>query len=437
MISQCMIVKNEAVNIERALAWGKGLVSEQIVVDTGSADNTVEISKRLGAQVYHFDWIDDFAAAKNYAIEKAQGEWIVFLDADEYLVSEDAEKLSCLLSENLCNSYDAILIGCLNLDENGEVFSVGRQIRIFRNLSKLRYRRRIHEQLEFTDGSAMRVGDWTNEIAILHDGYQGRVYEAKKKSDRNYVLIEKELLEHPLDYEMMGYMGDEYYSEEQWAEAANWYEKSIHLMPDQLNQSDQRSAATFTGLLRIMTEQFPQENEKIHAIYDRGTRLLPEEADLDYMMARYYLVCGEYGRAKEYVLQALKKLEMYGCSGKAMIIAANQDDAWGILVMSCYHRREKKETVQYAVLLLKNWPYTMQTLCILIIILSEDGKNKENSAVEIEEFLEGLYNFTQMKDRMFVWKAAQKAGADQLAARLLLRFSEAELAWIKKEDRLT
>ena len=82
-ISQCMIVKNEEANIERALSWGKGVVSEQIVVDTGSTDRTVEIAERMGAKIYHFEWIYDFAAAKNFDISKAKYEWIVFLGAFE------------------------------------------------------------------------------------------------------------------------------------------------------------------------------------------------------------------------------------------------------------------------------------------------------------------------------------------------------------------
>ena len=92
-ITQCMIVKNEEKNIRQALSWGKEVVSEQIVVDTGSTDRTVEIAEQMGAKVYHFSWIDDFAAAKNYAIEQATGEWIVFLDADEYFQPEAAQKL--------------------------------------------------------------------------------------------------------------------------------------------------------------------------------------------------------------------------------------------------------------------------------------------------------------------------------------------------------
>jgi len=92
-LSQCMIVKNEEKNIEKALGWAKGIAFEQIVVDTGSTDRTVEIAEKLGAKIFHFEWINDFSAAKNFAIEQASGNWIAFLDADEYLSVKDAAKL--------------------------------------------------------------------------------------------------------------------------------------------------------------------------------------------------------------------------------------------------------------------------------------------------------------------------------------------------------
>lgn len=71
-ISQCMIVKNEEKNIRRALSWGKDIMCEQIVVDTGSSDRTVEIAREMGAKIFFFPWINDFAAAKNFAIDQAK-----------------------------------------------------------------------------------------------------------------------------------------------------------------------------------------------------------------------------------------------------------------------------------------------------------------------------------------------------------------------------
>ena len=65
-ISLCMIVKNEEEKLKRALSWGKGVLWEKIVVDTGSTDATVAVAESLGAKVSHFTWIDDFAAARNF-----------------------------------------------------------------------------------------------------------------------------------------------------------------------------------------------------------------------------------------------------------------------------------------------------------------------------------------------------------------------------------
>ena len=146
-ISQCMIVKNEEQDIRRALSWGKGIVSEQIVVDTGSTDNTVQIAEEMGAKVFHFEWCDDFSAAKNYAIEQASGDWIAFLDADEYFSEQDARKIPGLLKkiENASLKSGRIHLvrtALVDLNDDGEIFSVGQQDRIFRNMKGLRYKNR-------------------------------------------------------------------------------------------------------------------------------------------------------------------------------------------------------------------------------------------------------------------------------------------------------
>ena len=83
-ISACVVIKNEEKNIRRWLVNMRHIADEIIVVDTGSTDATLKILKEAGIKVYHFAWCNDFAAAKNYAIKQATGDWVVFLDADEY-----------------------------------------------------------------------------------------------------------------------------------------------------------------------------------------------------------------------------------------------------------------------------------------------------------------------------------------------------------------
>ena len=66
-----MIARNESRHLPKALASVKGIAAEIMVVDTGSTDDTMSIATAMGAKVLHFDWIDDFAAARNSAIEAA------------------------------------------------------------------------------------------------------------------------------------------------------------------------------------------------------------------------------------------------------------------------------------------------------------------------------------------------------------------------------
>ena len=75
-ISACVIVKDEEKNLPRWLDSVKRIAEEIVVVDTGSSDGTVAIAEAAGAKVYHFPWIDDFAAAKNFALAQASGDWV-------------------------------------------------------------------------------------------------------------------------------------------------------------------------------------------------------------------------------------------------------------------------------------------------------------------------------------------------------------------------
>lgn len=92
-ISLCMIVKNEEQCLERCLASVNDVVDEIIIVDTGSTDATVEIAKKYSAKIFHFKWRDDFSAARNFSLSKASKEWILVLDADEFLSSSDAKEI--------------------------------------------------------------------------------------------------------------------------------------------------------------------------------------------------------------------------------------------------------------------------------------------------------------------------------------------------------
>ena len=97
-ISLCMILKDEEDVLDRCLSSVKGLVDEIIIVDTGSTDATKQIALQYTDQVFDFAWIDDFAAARNYAFSKANMEYCMWLDADD--VIEEKDRLDFLTLKN-------------------------------------------------------------------------------------------------------------------------------------------------------------------------------------------------------------------------------------------------------------------------------------------------------------------------------------------------
>ena len=417
-ISQCMIVKYEESNIRRALQWGKGIVWEQIVVDTGSKDRTVELAESMGARVYHFSWIDDFAAAKNYAIERAEGEWIIFLDADEYFSAGDAQKVAILLEQLENTETDSVMTSWVTLMEDGTVSAIGSQIRIFRNRPEIRYKRRIHEQLVAENGiRALHMLDATGNLFILHTGYAGEAYAHKSATRRNLCLIQKELEEHPDDYELLGYLGDEYSSQGSIGDAVRSYRRAIHQMPPVLSDQDGRSAATFSNLLRLMTEGEESEDE-IEQIYQKAVALLPKDGDFDYIVGRYYAFCGNYVKGGQYLEQAVEKLGQYGTCNRSMLLGGQLSSAYEAMAICFFQEKNEEKAVYYSTAVLKHDPYSATALVVLLKVLKGERAVPLTPETQVVDFLKEIYDVKSPKDKMILLKTAKKIGWARLEKKL-------------------
>src|ERR1700761_6858888 len=98
-VSLCMIVRNEEGFLGDALASVQGVVDEICIVDTGSTDGTVAIAQSAGARIEFISWRDDFAYARNAALDMATGAWIFVLDADERLAPDSRDLLLAMRSQ--------------------------------------------------------------------------------------------------------------------------------------------------------------------------------------------------------------------------------------------------------------------------------------------------------------------------------------------------
>ena len=142
-----MIVRNEEHTLGRCLESVAGVFDEIVIADTGSTDATKDVAARFGARVVEFPWIDDFAAARNFAFSQATGEYLMWLDADDVFAPEERDKLLALKA-TLDPGIDAVsMLYHTAFDEAGNVIASNRRMRIVRRAMNFTWVGAVHEDL--------------------------------------------------------------------------------------------------------------------------------------------------------------------------------------------------------------------------------------------------------------------------------------------------
>jgi glycosyltransferase involved in cell wall biosynthesis len=206
-LSLCMIVKDEEKNLPECLESVKDVVDEIIVVDTGSIDRTANIAQSFGAQVYHFKWCDDFAAARNESLRHATGDYILWLDADDRIEKSEAKRLE-ELKKRLPKAKDRAYALELQSPRGGTVEDVSYQTRIFPNLPGVCFEGIIHEQVGF---SLQRLGIPFEcvPIKVTHYGYSD-YKQLPEKAARNLSLLLRQSEKNPSDYVNQFHLAETY-----------------------------------------------------------------------------------------------------------------------------------------------------------------------------------------------------------------------------------
>ena len=193
-VSLCVIARDEEATIGMAIKSVLALVDEVIVVDTGSRDNTRIIAEGYGARVVDVPWEDDFSAVRNTALNEATCDWVLFLDADEYLQPVRPVEFQRLLHDPGVAGYRLRMISA----NVAEVESEENRVRLFRNAAEVRYQYPINERImpalaEWALARELHVME--ADLAIMHEpsDNEGRA----RKRERNLRILRKAVGAYP------------------------------------------------------------------------------------------------------------------------------------------------------------------------------------------------------------------------------------------------
>jgi len=280
LLTAAMIVRNEEHCLPDCLKSIQPLVDEIVIVDTGSTDQSRAIARAFGAKVFDLQWPDDFSAARNEALRHSNGQWILYIDADESVLPIDRSQIQQHLS-----GAGTVAFTVRFYPYKG--FTAYREYRIFRNDPRIRFDGVIHETI-LPSIRAVAADDHLTigktDLTVVHTGYDA---EQDHKHARNLPLLRAQLARDPeriycwwhLGMVLVG-LGDLEGAEEAWTSAIKIIrKKDLRQAVDSLPYADlirlrYRMGNNVNGFLEEALRFFP---DQYLLLWTKGQVLMAEQ----------------------------------------------------------------------------------------------------------------------------------------------------------------
>lgn len=284
----------------------EAIPSELILIDTSKSVEIHEMLLRYTEQVYEFEWCQDFAKARNEGLGRANGEWFMYLDDDEWL--EDSAEIIQFFQSGQYKEYGSANIMLRNfLTADYTEYSDTWVSRLFRLDENVRFVGKVHEYMQFYDNRSIFL-----QTLAKHTGYILDTPEKKRKHfERNSTLLLELVEEEPDNMRWQGQMVQEYRSVKEWEKNIEFCERQLKKEKHLYNFMDYNHFSTlYAGWIEaLMKLERCAEALNVcgQALMDvRGTELLKAYAYI--CSAECYAALQNWEKAREY---AEKYLESY------------------------------------------------------------------------------------------------------------------------------
>lgn len=298
MLSLCMIVKNEEENLKSCIYKIEAFIDEIIIVDTGSTDNTKKIASNFTDKIYDFKWCNDFSKARNFSISKASNNWVLILDADEFVTGLSRDNIDKFINNSL-NKNKVGRIQRINIMEKFDSNKkyVERVNRLF-NKKYFHYEGIIHEQIVALDGKTYE----TENIDVItdHVGYTKDVMNRTDKITRNIDLLNSAVKNNSEDHYLYFQLGKSYYTLKDYKTSALYFEKALTFKLDFKLEYVEDLIETY-GYCLINSQRYSDA-----LILENYFEVYSKFSDFHFLMGLIYMNNAKFAQAVESFLACTK-----------------------------------------------------------------------------------------------------------------------------------
>ena len=303
-VSACYIVRDNAEELKLSLNSLEKFVQEIIVVDTGSVDKTVEVAKSFGAKVFFQTWQDDFSTPRNLALKKASGDWIIFLDADEYFSEESAKNIPFVVERAEQFKSNAVQVFLVNIDkDNGnKIQDTDYVVRLFKKNPAIHYVGKIHEELRLGEKILSGVITAPPEILTLyHTGYSTSLN--RSKAERNLKMLLAELSETAEPQRIYCYIAQCY-------SGLGDVDNAIKFARLDIDSDSNKKITSYRILMSLLANNKDRRTLR-EEIALRAVKDFPKLPEFTAELAECFAQRGDFQKAVETMKSALEKFKNY------------------------------------------------------------------------------------------------------------------------------